>query len=404
MSSSPPNNKHYFYKVLELSNYHYLQNKSSFVHITNQSYISKDRFIKRINYLSEIDKKYLFKKCEIIKRKSKYSRINLDLPTLPLEPGDIISDGYDFYLIIDEIDNNYQCIKMEKESNELEFYIIIDGNKYYLNFDNPITYSKLLKPVRENFINNKTLHNVLVMQQQRLLYLKNKNQISRGSLIQLDKKCYYIYGEIGNEWMIFSVTEEEDSNLCQISIGGKYYYTDFTDNIKISKNNKNIKVIDLACDNEMSNIKDSKKVYHKNLQEQAKREKQSSSRNHNFKKPKIKNGTIVKIVNTSNTDYLQIVVLRSQEEIVAIRYDKYLEGKYILNKFFIDQVEFYGKVENFDLKQVLIEIEKVAKGYISQKKITKLISELKNKNSVTQTEESSKTNKAKKLTPKTSKE
>lgn len=385
ISGNPPKNKFFSHKTLELNNKNYFLNKCSYVHITNRSYISKDRYIEKIDYLTEEDKRILFKKHEIIQRTNKYSRIKLDLPTIPLEPGDIITYGYDFYLIIAEINNKYHCIKMSKEKFESEFYIVIEGEKYYLDFDNPIIYSKLLEPLRENFIDNRILHNVLAIQRQRIEYLKHKYKISRGSLIRINDIFYYVYGEIGNEWLAFSVTNQESDVLCPLTIGNEFYYTDFSNNTTIPKNTEGIEVINLANDKEMKNIKDSKKSYKKNFQKKELKKQKSqiinSSDNQKIKKPEIESGCLVKIANTdSNTIYLYLVIIRDQDEIITIRYDKYLQGEYTLNKFYIEQIEKYSTSKNFNLKQVLTDIKEIAKGYINKERLKKLINSLENEN------------------------
>ena len=372
ISSCAPSNKHFSNKIFELNNQNYFLDKNSFIHITKQAIISIERFIKKIDYLTKEDQKNLFKKYEIIHRKTPVSKKVENIPYIPLDAGDIISNKDEYYLIISEDNINYQCIKLIKNQPQLEFYIIIDKIKYYLDFDHIINYSKLLEPIRNNFINNKTLLNILEMQRQRLKYLNQKNNISRGSLIIINEIYYYIYGEIGNEWLAFSILDKQNEELCQIEIGQNKYYTDFSTELKISKKENNIELIDLATDTQIEKIKNIKKSHIKNLQ---KKNKKATQKQPILTKKEIQRGSIVKIINADKS-HPYIVLTRNQDELITIMYDKHLEGKYYFQILYINQVEDISNIENSELKQIFYNIKDITNGYISKSKIKQLIKEI----------------------------
>jgi len=373
ITGSEPKHKNKYYKTLVITMPQiYELRKTSYISIDKCCNITKNRFIKRLGHLNTEDKKTLFKKLNIVNNyKESYNR-TLNIPKIPIEPGDIITNGYGLYLIINETKDEYNCIEMLEQKNELKYYIVVDGKRYYLNLDCNKNYSKSLEHIRVNFIDKEKLYEIKKLQLEKLDYQKHKEEICRGSINIINNIIYYVYGELSDKWLAFSVTKEQNEELCPIIIDNKQFYTNFNKTIEFNKNKQDIEIITLASNDEIDNIKNIKKSYIKTIQKQSKKTK---TKKRKLTKKEIKSGAIIKYKNTES-NYLHIVILRNQNELITIRYDKYLQGEYIINKFNVNQMELFDYVENFNLRQVLIDIQNIAKGYISSPKIKKLINDL----------------------------
>ena len=387
VSGTPSKYDPYYNLTLILDNINYNLSKTSYVYLTKYAYISKDKFIKKIGFLNEMDTKTLFRKLDVINRKGLLDDININIPNVPLEIGDVFYDNDLLYLIISENDKSYQCINLLDKKCMNCYFVYLDNIRYYFNFDNIINYSKILEPIRYNFLDNKTLHNVLVKYREHLNLLKKKLEIHRGSLVSIKNKYYYVYGEISILWMAFEVVNKINQNLCSIIIGRKRYYTNFSNLIEFSKNDNDINIIDFASELEIDNIKDKKKSYNKKIQDDKKKKIISDEKKKNISDEKkiinsrMQPGSLVKLVKCDN-GYRHLVIARNNSELVTIRYDKYLSGEYLYGSFFAEQMELCGHIYNFDLMEILLDIRDrvVSKG--AKKKIIKVINELNEMNEI----------------------
>ena len=349
------------YQIFELIDPQYSLNKGSYVYVTKNSYMAKSRFIKKIGHLNEEEKKLLFKKLGIAKMKGMNVEMEIDIPEIPLESGDIVKKNNKFYLIIDINKENYFCIKMIKDNcSNLDFYIIADGIEWYLDFSSVREINKDDFLVRKNFIDNMTLKKVLAMYKRSIEQNNQKNDVSRGSLIQMNGVRYYIYGEIGSEWMAFPVIGQ--NYKYNIIIDGKNYYADFKNSIQISKNQIGIKILTHALDKEMNEIKKVKKSYQKSVEDTGKK----------MKKDYIDVGSIVRYTMIED-DELYVVIVKDGLELVALKYDDYLNGKYTLKKLFAHKVYAVDCIEILNLRQVLLDIRDIADGYINKKRLKRMI-------------------------------
>ena len=218
VSGTPSKYDPYYNATLSLDEKNYDLSKTSYVYLTKYAYISKDRFIKKIGYLNEMDMRTLFRKLDVINKKELLNDININISYIPLEIGDIFLDNGLLYLIICENEKSFQCINLKDTRRNSDYYIYLDNIKYYFNFNNIINYSKILEPIRHNILDSKSLHNLLIKYREHLNLLKQKLEIHRGSLISINDKYYYVYGEISNLWMAFEVMIKSDENLCSIII------------------------------------------------------------------------------------------------------------------------------------------------------------------------------------------
>lgn len=362
------------YYNLKIDNSNYSMEKITYVHITNNVLITKDRFISKFTTLTDEDKKYLYKKMGIVADKGMYWNTKIDIPKIPLETGDIFCNGKDFYLIVSETDEKFLCMKLLKKDHGFNNFIMLNQEKYYLNFSNLKHYSRQINFKRYSFVDNQYLKYVLVLLQQKLENTKRMCEISEGSLIRINETFYYVYGELDDNWKAFSVLGQSNNSLCHLIVGNKHFYTDFNSMVHFSKKIKNVDIIAVATKEEMELIKNNKEKYLKEYGLISSVFPLSS----NVKKPEIKMGTIVEI-SKYNSSILYIVVLREENEVVAIKYESYKNGNYVINKFLVNNLKKIGNINNLDLKKVLIDIKYfTTDSYISKEKIDKIVRKLEN--------------------------
>ena len=192
--------------------------KDTFINLGKRSYISQDRFIKKMGCLNERDKKYFYKKIDVLKKYGLHNNIEVDYTNILLEPGDIIKRNY---IIIGIDEEYYYCIKMYLRNND-DFYINVSGREYSLDFFHIKKINKDDISGRDDFVDNITLKKVLAMLKYKIEQNNRRFHVCRGSLIRLKGILYYVYGEIGNEWMIFSLTSKVGISFSKIMINKKY--------------------------------------------------------------------------------------------------------------------------------------------------------------------------------------
>ena len=90
-----------------------------------------------------------------------------------------------------------------------------------------------------------------------------------------------------------------------------------------------------------------------------------------LKETEIKSGSLV--VNSLEKDILYIVIISDGDVVLVTSYNDYLEGRYILSKVYINRIVKIGDVDNFNLKQVLLDIKDMSIGYINGKRLKKII-------------------------------
>lgn len=359
------------YRTFVLDNPIYSFDKITYVNTSNYVILSKDRFIKKVNYLTDEDKKNLGKKISTAIEHGLYS--DIEIPYLPLESGDIVWNDYDLYLIISEEDDNFNALKLLEINNGINGYIELNGKRYYLDFDNIRQFSKNEELKRYNFVDEITLNKILALQNQRLESFKSKIEISRGSLIKRNDNYYYIYGEIGNDWMAFSLCENYDDKFSSIVIGNRRFYTDFVDVIRFSKDS-DVKFIGNASEKEIDEIKKKKKTHIKNEKE---KEKKASNSKRNNSKNNINIGNVVEVFE-NNVPVLYVVILKNEEEVLAIKYNKYINGIYEFKSIPINKINKIGSVEKDTLKNILINIRDKSSNFIHENTLKRLIKKIEN--------------------------
>ena len=96
---------------------------------------------------------------------------------------------------------------------------------------------------------------------------------------------------------------------------------------------------------------------------------------HELETDEIQSGTIIKDINNDVVE-LYVVILKTENELVAMKYNDFLGSQYVLNKLFVNEVEKVGIIDNFDLKQILLDIQGNTDGFINKKRVKKIINSL----------------------------
>ena len=354
------------YRTLILDAAVYSLSKVTYINTSNYEILKRERFIKKVSFLTEEDKKRLCKKLFTAIECGLYSGI--EVPSIPLECGDVISDGRDLYLIIEDNTESVSALKLLDENNGINCYLELNGKRYYLDFDNIVNFNKNDDVKRCNFIDKYDLNKIVMLQKQRLESFMHKVEISRGSLIKKNNNYYYIYGELGNEWMVFSLYESNYSDLCRIMIGNKCFYTNFSDTINITKDS-NFEFVGKASEKEIDNIKKKKKAYFKN---EKTKEKKKSNLN---KSISVDAGDIVEFF-VNNVPVLYVVILKNEEEVLGIKYSKYINGIYEFNNFPINNIKKIGTMEKKTLKDILVNVRDKTSDYINENTLKRLVKQI----------------------------
>lgn len=304
----------------------YCLSKDTYFNVMDFNFIDEKTFIKFGDKLTEKDKNNFFKKLKSLNFGYYYHNNIKKYFDFTLQLGDVINYKGNKYIITNIHDNKLYCIPIGHKEIEL-----LDVNKIdYSNIvflDSSIKF-KCVKTVSENM-----LLGILKKQKEYLKNITNSNEPQRGSLVNINNKYYYIYGEEGNEWLLFEVYKLKKENFETIYIGKQKYYTDFNNNLKINKQYINKAEI-LATNEEIDNIKNIRKNYKK--QSKQKRVQKISQ-------TKFIKGDIIESKYSSDEKYLIIKVYDNFYECVVI---KELLSKQVIEKCFIKKDEVEELSEN----------------------------------------------------------
>lgn len=249
---------HYSHKYIELSNAEYSKIcKDTYFRTVEFELINEDRFIKPWDVINDKDYNAFILKAKRERTtiyKKDYERYYIDLI---LQPSDLIAYNFKSYLVLNVLENQILCVPFNFKNPNVnkEQLDKIDFSKM-IYLDKNIDYKYI------SVLNEKLFYGVLIKQNKYLENLKNQSITQRGSVINKDNLIYYIYGEIGNLWQTFNITDENCNNHTNsISICQKCYYTNY-ENINIDKK-ASFETIGLASEEEIEMIKNKKKSYKK---------------------------------------------------------------------------------------------------------------------------------------------
>lgn len=350
-------------------------NKDTYVQINQVRFINKKRFIKKMSSLSFADIEILKKMIDIAGSKGRYSDFNFNIPKVELGKGDIVFYRDKRFLIIGDAGNKFEALPIYRTTKSNKNNVLINGEVMAVGFDHLANLSKFADLQRMDFVDNYTLSKVLAIYKNRINELKDKNRVRRGSLIRLNNKLYYVYGEINDKLMTFSVIDHANKYMCNIVIGTKIFYTDFLDESMIEKNNLGISIVRFASDDEAEVIKKQRKTFVK---------PQVPEKDPNWyqriNKPEIQVGSVIRIFNKHEND-LYVVIVRVQDEVVALPLQEVLDFDYkTLFKLNVTDIVKVNEIIGMNLKDILVAIQGIADGFINKKKLRGMIKTLSENN------------------------
>lgn len=345
--------------------------KDTYVQINQVRFVNRSRFVKKMSSLSFGDIEKLRKMMDIAVSRGRYSDFDFNIPKVELGKGDIVFYRDKRFLIIGDVGNKFEALPIYRTTKKNKNNVLINGEMLAVGFDHLTYLSKFADLKRMDFVDNDTLRKVLAIYKNRISELKDRNQVRRGSLIRLDNKLYYVYGEINDKLMTFSVIDHADKYMCNIVIGTKNFYTDFLDESQIVKNNPGISLVYSASDLEAEVIKKQRKTFVKPPVPE-----KDPNWYQRINKPEIQVGSVIRIFN-KDVNELYVVIVRAQDEVVALPLQQVLDSDYKnLFKFNITDSIKVNEIVGMDLRSILVDIQGIADGFINKKKLRGMIKTL----------------------------
>jgi len=197
-----------------------------------------------------------------LKKEYKYNKnkiVNLNI-------GDIIESKYyknQRFIIISIHPKTYECISISKIKKAIFDPVLIRKTDAILSKDTRVDGIKWLE-YNPNFKmseigKQKNLDNIFKTQKEFMDKEEKTLYLNRGSVISFNDKKYYIYGEEGQKWMVFEITEDIKENYDVLNIHKKTFYTCYNDSLIDKKESLNV-LYNCSLD-EMDLIKSKRKSY-----------------------------------------------------------------------------------------------------------------------------------------------
>lgn len=346
-------------------------NKETYVQVSQVRFINRNRFIKSMSSLSLDDIEKLKRMIDISASKGRYVDFDFDIPKVELGKGDIVFYRDKRYLIIGDTGNKFEVLPIYRTTNKNKNNVLINDEVMAVAFDHLTSLSKFADLRRVDFVDTETLRRVLALYKNRITELIDRKRIKRGSLVRLDNKLYYVYGEINDKLMTFSVIDHADKYMCNIVIGTKNFYTDFLNESEIEKNNPGISLLYSASTLEAEVIKKQRKTFVKPPVPV-----KDPNWYQRINKPEIQAGSVIRIFNKDVND-LYVVIVRAQDEVVALPLQEVLNFEYkTLFKLKVTEIKKVNEIVGMNLKDILVAIYDIADGFINKKKLRGMIKTL----------------------------
>ncbi|MBQ3021197.1 MAG: hypothetical protein IJD92_03130 [Bacilli bacterium] len=347
------------YRFLKVIKDIYDMKKETYFHLNNIEYINDERFLNTVDNLDKEDMITLNKHLSILKNRGYYDKfdLNISLEDIECNVGDVISFKSKLYFIIETNKESYKCIELTK--NFIDDSFKVDG--LYFNLNNIIDINKSSNIKLMNYVSGETLDNILSNINNYFIDLDNKKYVQRGSVVIYNNEYYYVYGEEGNNWLLFKLYNDFNEEYDELSISSKVFYTDYKNNIKLDKD-CNIKNYILATEEEIDIIKDKKKHYKKTLEYKKFKEEQEKKKQEYYN-PYFKPGVIVMAKDFSRETY--IIIDRDYDLISCISIKELDNNRIVIRDFSSSQIMSI-KVRANELKRVKDKIEYLTNNKISE--------------------------------------
>lgn len=268
-SKAPKEFVHLYYYFLDrVSGNQFTLTKDTYFQISKICHIREEQYVSSLGPLCEKEQNFISKQMKIARDRGCYRYLeSISLPKTKAGFGDIVSYQNKVYFIFKENQDflfGFE-LKMGNENSENRIYI---NKKYYiLDYEKEIEIPKKHPLGQIRLVDLPSPNAIQGILEKRKKYLEEKekqNECSRGTIIKNQDKIYYIYGEEGQEWLVFQVLDEKQNNTQCIRINTKEFYTRFSKKMTLSKKDaKNYTIVTKAKELEMDEIKKQKKSYEK---------------------------------------------------------------------------------------------------------------------------------------------
>ena len=239
--------------LIKVSKNNYNLNKETYI-TSSIRLISIDEFLSSIYYLNEKEKKDLIKFLYINGLEN-----NSFLEEPKLEKGDVIQLKKQ-HLIVGETSDNYVTIKIEyNDSNE-----ILEVDYRHKNFVSKNSKYKRVAFLSEEELNKHIIESRKNYNQKKYGKLDKKipekiiSPLNVGNLVIYKNLLYYLYFELGNKKLAFSVSKNQTPISKKITIGGAEYYANFGIKRDFDENQENVLLVATATEEEKKLIKNRK--------------------------------------------------------------------------------------------------------------------------------------------------
>ena len=239
-TTTVPKYKSIFYRILNVGDIGFNSFKSTYVCVSRNEFITKERYEKSNGCLSLEYQNELRKKIDLVYREDFYLDYDFSKFKMPLASSDIISFKNRLYLIISEGSDFYKCVEITDDftgDDKKDDKFIVGRIVYKVMYDSFDYISKKDSLKRYDTVSDRTFNLILKKMKN---YYENigERSICRGTLIGMNDSLFYVYGEEGTNWLLFEIFKGYKEDLCNFNINGRTYYSNFKNTITISKKEK----------------------------------------------------------------------------------------------------------------------------------------------------------------------
>lgn len=336
------------YYPLDRKKYYF--EKNSFVSFYEVVIIHENRFIKKLRTLDDYDFEKIKKILNVKTNNKTILKNYFKTRKLKYEIGinDIIKYKNELFYIYDMNDKEYNCYKIYIKKNSKN-PIVINGVIYSFDFLQKanIKYKSKIKligtltsdlsnieKIKDRFIINDTI-------------MKNKIT-TRGSIILINNKMYYIYGEYKDNWLTFEIFGSKKINSHELIINKGRYYTFF--NRRNILKDSTYKLKRVASATEIDEIK----ALYDNLKHRRKVKEKNKQNNSIVHKKVVKKCVIV----NEETEEKYLVIKRDSNTITCVTYPNISKPKKIVlcKK---DKLLIYEELTDLEYQNILIKIDNI---------------------------------------------
>ena len=270
------------------------------------------------------------------------------------DEGDIVCNNDNCYIIVKVLPKHkYELLRID---NHNIVYPIIDFSKVKIDYFNPVEMEQYLLNYKNSIIAKQTKividkYNDYKNREKSITKAKEKT-LERGCLVEFNKQTYYVYGIEGNKANTFKVVQNNNVNF-HILITDIKYNPYFNESLDIDIKNDNYKVLAVASEKEIDDIREKKKGYFK---------RRPYLNKVTETKPVFKNnkdtGSIVCLRNDITSRYIIIDIVKNKYKVISLNtlVNKNLIMEYELDKKLFRPDKNITSIELNVIKRKLIEL------------------------------------------------